>query len=123
MCPGVLVLLTFPLRIRGAWGSRDNPCVFFSGQLKGERGYFQVCLQEWDGRACPGELPLEFLGSGKPASIPKAGSYPSLLSQCCCVPLREDVYVCERERVCKSVCVKVCVGAEGFHFSWGSLDP
>ena len=73
--PGVLILLTFALRIRGAWGRRDKPCVFFSGRLKGERATSRVCLQEQDGYTCPGESPLaEFLGAGKPPSIPKAGS-------------------------------------------------
>ena len=72
--------------------------MFSLDSSRGRGGTSRVCLQEWDGRACPGELPLvEFLGSGKPFSIPKAGSYPlSVVSVLLCVPLREDVYVCER---------------------------
>ena len=73
--PGVLMLLTFALRIRGAGGAGISLVFSSLDGSEGRGATSRVCLQERDGCTCPGESPLaEFLGAGKPPSIPKAGS-------------------------------------------------
>lgn len=110
--PGILVLLTFALRIRGAWASRDNPCVFFSGQLKGESGYFQGLSSGTGWLYLPWRVATCRVSGCREAPVNSQGRLGAAL----CVPPQEDVCVRVRERVCKSVCM--CEGV-----CWGRRIP
>lgn len=110
--PGILVLLTFALRIRGAWASRDNPCVFFSGQLKGESGYFQGLSSGTGWLYLPWRVATCRVSGCREAPVNSQGRLGAAL----CVPPQEDVCVRVRDRVCKSVCM--CEGV-----CWGRRIP
>ena len=100
--PGILMLLTFALRIRGAWGSRDKPCVFFSGRLRGERGYFQGLSSGTGWLYLPWRVATCRVSGCREAPLNSQGR----LGAAVCVPLQEDVCVCVRDGVCKNcVCV------------------